>query len=246
LGGGIYAREGAHGILDRCIIENNRATTSSGGLYLTHAFDWRLEACTVRRNDLGQTPFAFGPVGLFTELSSVVLRDCHFYDNGVDSPGSHAGACSISRSIAVIENTVFRDNQASSGWGGGALCVSGSERSDVTLRYCLIENNTGVGSGGGVVLDMYDRLLMEDCEIVNNHASSAGGVLARAYADLTLRRCRITDNSAGNYGGGISIDSPANARWPDSPSRVGRSSAPQGVVGSYARRDPVPSSPIAR
>ena len=81
--------------------------------------------------------------------------------------------------------------------GGGLLIAN----SDVTIRYCQIQNNKAL-DGGGLTIVM-SKPVMDKNTITNNEADENGGGVTSYNSCFTLKGNEITDNKAGRYGGGL-------------------------------------------
>jgi hypothetical protein len=176
-GGGIYSL-GTATILDSTL-SNNTADGSHGGAGggLLIAGTLTMTNTTVRAN----------------------LADNGYY-------GAAGGAGLLLSGTAEIIDCRIKDNQMESNfWPGQGGGVSTGTGSDVTLRGCLIKNNSGVGPGGEVVsgggVASRGTLLMADCAVVDNTADTGGGVFIQDLSTATLKRCTMAGNVADGGGG---------------------------------------------
>jgi hypothetical protein len=124
----------------------------------------------------------------------------------------HEGAFQV-----TIDGFTIRD-------GVGISMSSGSPQNRVTIRNCVIVNNSRLGrsgvsaEGGGIRLHTFGsfpfpfndpQIRIEDCIIRGNQGSRGGGIWISHEARIT--NCVITDNLATGAGGGIYYD-PSSAR----------------------------------
>jgi len=106
---------------------------------------------------------------------------------------------------ALIEGLTIRNG--SSDGGGGVLNYV-----DLTLRHCVVTENTANNSGGGGIQSIDGSLTVEDCVISNNEEtnSSGGGILSgggwATTATLALRNSLVEGNTAAFTGGGLLVE----------------------------------------
>ena len=108
------------------------------------------------------------------------------------------------RTQTTITNCAFVDNKATN---GGAFFITGSgtsnsqmdfQRAQVTMDNGVIRGNSASNAGGGVYLNNYAHLFLNDSNILENIASSGGGIymLSNAYAKyLDIIGGQIIDNT---------------------------------------------------
>lgn len=101
----------------------------------------------------------------------------------------------------VIEGLTIRNGSAA---GGGGILNNGN----LTLRHCVVTQNTTNNSGGaGIKSATGSTLTVEDCVISNNDEtnSGGGGIATLGTATLTLRNSLIENNTAAWTGGGLGV-----------------------------------------
>jgi hypothetical protein len=113
--------------------------------------------------------------------------------------GTYTGVFSIGKSVTVIgagiDQTII--DRAGSPQG---IIISGGAPPTVVISNLTVRNSINIGSGGGVVI-VNGTVSLRDCVIQNNTAWSGGGI--ENWGDLTIERCTISGNVAtGNFGGG--------------------------------------------
>ncbi len=184
-GGGIYFVPNIWtGVLQNCVISDNRAGVSGGGVYGfggTKAFGCIVNNCTVRNNsaDTGG--------GLFLTSYTdgiLMLTNCLIESNSAN--GGIAGGMYYGRGTKnIIQNCIIRGNKtkvyANSTSGGGGIAFEVG--STLTIVNCLIYNNVSAGYGGGMgMMNASSSGLGElyNCTIVSNKSTyGGGGIYAR-------------------------------------------------------------------
>lgn len=108
--------------------------------------------------------------------------------------GAHSGRSVLDGFVITGGNANGSDWHYS--YGGGIL---GDEyQADPLIRFCTIELNTSVQTGGGA----YVQGRFEDCLVRFNYSVGYGGGLA-GIREVT--RCVIEANGCGQYGGGLEV-----------------------------------------
>jgi len=137
---------------------------------------------------------------LFSIGKSVTVIGAGVDQTIIDRGGNPLGIqITLDPSQTVIISDLTVQNGISSGMGGGISISNGT----VTLRDCVVQNNTAVNGGG---IDNWGTLIIERCAIQGNVATTGGGGGIRNVGNLTIIESRIVDNHAGNAfasGGGI-------------------------------------------
>jgi hypothetical protein len=133
------------------------------------------------------------------------------------APGSVLDCCAISGSVnggvrmlsrtAEIRNCTLANN---SGNGGIYAIIANG---DLTVRDCILTNNSGSGSGGIQANFASGDLTVENCVLAGN--SSTGGSGGAISAGLTagnasIKACAATNNTARYYAGGIYLSTGTN------------------------------------
>lgn len=133
--------------------------------------------------------------------SPLTISRCLFRGNTAAGTDGNGGGLHIYSADAVlITDTEFRDNHADGG-GGGARTDGGT----MTLRDCLFADNSANRLHGGALrLDLEGsttEVLLERCELRDNHSVSWAGGIQTYVSSLTLRNCLLVGNEGSNSGG---------------------------------------------
>ncbi len=113
--------------------------------------------------------------------------------------GTYTDVFSIGKSVTVIGAGVSQTILDRSGNPQGIL-IDNISPPTVIISDLTIQNSDNAGPGGGVVI-WNANVTLRDCVIQNNTASSGGGI--ENWGALTIERCTISGNVAtGNFGGG--------------------------------------------
>jgi hypothetical protein len=114
--------------------------------------------------------------------------------------GTYADVFSIGKSVTVIGAGVGLTIIDRGGAPQGILVDHSISPPTVTISDLTIQNSTNAGPGGGVVIWNAD-VTLRDCVIQDNSAWSGGGI--DNSGELTIERCTISGNSATeDFGGG--------------------------------------------
>ncbi|MEO1534221.1 MAG: right-handed parallel beta-helix repeat-containing protein [Planctomycetota bacterium] len=186
-GGGIFGAN-ASPTLRLLIVQDNAASDTGGGLYIT-------------ADDTDPL-----------EIVPVVIDQCEFINNSAEDGG---GAAIVDS--ATITDSRFRGNDATGLGGGLYLRGDGSFvvedcRIDNNTAIRTGPDASLFGFGGGIATFMLDNgdVSIVDCRINDNTAGSrGGGVYFGNSGRQTIRQSRVFGNviTMGNsFGGGISID----------------------------------------
>ncbi len=207
--------------IEDCLIEDNHATTITGGLYAGQRLTMR--NTTVRGNS---SPTAAGGVYL-KGPGPHVIEGCVFENNAAgenDVTAHHSGALSVETSTnqVRVRETLFVNNTAT-GRGGAVSVITGVARFDT----CVFESNSSP-RGGAVWISDVDIALANNCLFVANEASAFGGCVyneqlfnavnctfvdnisastndtfegARADAITNLLNCVVVNPGPGSHGG---------------------------------------------
>ncbi|MCZ7640007.1 MAG: right-handed parallel beta-helix repeat-containing protein [Verrucomicrobia bacterium] len=99
------------------------------------------------------------------------------------------------RSVVTLVGLTIMGGKAAA---GGGIVVFGT----LTMRDCVLRNNTAAGYGGGIVTDRGATCVIQDCTISDNSAGNYGGGTAFGPGQVSLENCTLAGNRAG-IGGGI-------------------------------------------
>jgi parallel beta helix pectate lyase-like protein/disaggregatase-related protein len=169
-GGGL---EYCTGQIQDCTLEENYAGNSGGAVYLWGG-DPRLqiERCTFRRN------YASSGGGLFFADTDPVLVDCTLADNEAYDGGAIYAAHFDNPSYPTLTGCVLRTNSAER-YGGAILC-SGS---DMRVARCIWQGNNAEDVGGAIACYDGSEVRMTNCTFYENSAPQGN---ALAYFSSSL------------------------------------------------------------
>jgi len=173
-----------------------------GAIAIVDGSDLSLRHCMMVENE------GKAGAGLDVETGcTAYLYDCDIIGNQGPTTGGV-----LLRGDVTMEHCRIVGNMATgaAGVAGGGIGVLGG---NPTLRFCVINDNTSGGSGGGIFF-VGDATfgLLEDCQILRNRCDGdegrGGGVSISSFATPTLRRCVIAGNTTtGEWsdGGGVHV-----------------------------------------
>jgi parallel beta-helix repeat protein len=160
--------------------------------------------CALCHNYSHNANYNGGGGGIFVIQGSPIVEYCHIYDNYVDSGG---GICTLEAGSALIQYNVIEDNTALYSGGGMYLGVRSSPSA---IGNVIRNNNCSSGwGGGGITLWNWYAMSPVSKTIINNllyhnSASDAGGGIYTRYDLSFIYNNTIVNNSA-NRGGGIYV-----------------------------------------
>jgi len=184
-GGGVFCLSNAT-VFD-CIISNNAAISSGGGV-----FGGTLSNCTLVQNSASHG----GGAASSTLNNCLIIGNSAYFGGGADSAtlnhctlaGNSAGAGG-GATFSTLKNCVLSSNAAIFGGGGY----------DSTLNDCLLTGNSATNWGGGVI-----SCTLNGCTLAGNSAANGGGAsigLPETPA-MVMNNCIIyynTASSSANY-----------------------------------------------
>jgi parallel beta-helix repeat protein len=141
-GGGV---SGAGVVLSmkRCVVSDNQASGSGGGIYLSSSSSLILESSRVMRNTAGNMG---GGIFLSSATGNSSLLRAWIFANSAAAGG---GGISVLSGQASLETVMLVDNTVTQpGAAGAGLAANGAA---ITLSYTTLARNTG-GAGSGVSL----------------------------------------------------------------------------------------------
>jgi predicted outer membrane repeat protein len=137
-----------------------------------------------------------GTQGLNAAGTATVTLDSVLIDGNDNTVGSGG---IYSQAVLDINDSIIRDNTASSNSFAGGITNAGS--GILTITGTTIEDNTG---GYGGVQNTAGQLAITGGVIQNNHANSGGGGIAVVSGGpITITGAQILNNTAATLGGGI-------------------------------------------
>ena len=113
----------------------------------------------------------------------------------------------------IVVNVEHLTLKGGSFQAGGALHMA--VRSRVSLRDCVLTENSATSYGGGAIFASRGELLLDRCVIENNGGGTGGALLADGVSDWTIRESRLRGNR-GSWGAALTLRDGANVRIEDS------------------------------
>lgn len=104
----------------------------------------------------------------------------------------------------IIEGFTIKSGTGTSGlgggnrFGGGVACLG----SGATFRKCAIENNQTNYYGGGMYIENFAQVYLENCTIRNNITTKRGGGIYVTNGTLNLTDCLLEHNTNSTENGG--------------------------------------------
>lgn len=193
-GGAIRIRGGAVTLED--VVVQDVAAQRGGAIDCTNA------GMTIVRSTFQRNEARTGDGGALlidrceTALSAVTFEGNRAAMNGGAVSGSF-------QQLSVTEGSVFRDNHATYGRGGG---IDWAEASEVSLDDARFEGNSARNAGGGVRLHAVELGLVDSSTFDGNATSaldSLGGGFHATDSTVTLESVTLMLNHAGAHGGGF-------------------------------------------
>lgn len=207
-GGGVFVDRRSIVTINNSTISGNTAFRRGGGLYTYENSITIINNSTISNNTVseGSGGGGIGHGGYVLNLTNVVLSDNRSY--GFNSGGGGFGGglyANTGNNSIGISNSTISDNHAD-GDGGGMRVRGGN----LTIIDSLINDNTGTGSGGAIVLVPYagnppsgtiNRSIISNNEVIG--VSGSGGGISSSLP-VSVTDSIISGNSVGGSGGGVS------------------------------------------
>ena len=205
-GGGLYLSNVSSATVARCVIQDNTAADSGGGVYARKA-SVVIEKCLFAHNRTHSEYGGMGGGGLFlSEGSSSRIIDTTFSSNSTYREG---GGIFCTDSSLELDRLVFSLNEAHEQGGGVSFYNSSG-----ILSQCVFEANQCVkgdgwyGNGGGGMYCEYTSPVVDSCTFSYNQAAqNGGGFMSLEDSIPVFRNCVFEGNAAGDRGGGWSSTS---------------------------------------
>ena len=150
----------------RCTFIGHRTSTFGAAIVAVGNPEVVVEDCHFEKNVAHNT--ARGG-GLYTDTSTVTLRDTVFLENRA---GSGGGALYPNSGDLEVKRCLFAKNSATL-TGGGAIRLSGTAVASV--RSSTFTDNTAAGGPGGALLHESGSISFEDCILWNDAPDEFGG-----------------------------------------------------------------------
>ena len=182
-------------IIEHCIIRNNNATESGGGLRCVSASP-TITDCEIRDNQTTSNGGAIACLNSDPQIVRTTLVRNHANLSG--------GGVYCYRASPLIANCDIAGNRALAS-GGGVYCTLNSAP---TLRSSTITNNRAL-IGGGLANENGSLPQVLACSVSQNNADDHGGGLAMIETGADLTHTRIELNAA-QRGGGLYLEGVAD------------------------------------
>jgi hypothetical protein len=177
-GGGLFVA-GGNATLQSCLISNNTAVISNGGL--------------ANETSTGG--------GIDCEAGTLALNNCTVVSNlavGAGSPSTEAGGgVYLDNAAATLaaRGSVFQGNSAPGGFGGAAAMGNGA------LNNCVFSSNAAT-FGGALWIGGNGQTLATNCIVARNTASLGGAVYSSVAAVAgAFENCTVAYNSPDAFNG---------------------------------------------
>ncbi|MFH1311919.1 MAG: right-handed parallel beta-helix repeat-containing protein [Candidatus Eisenbacteria bacterium] len=194
-----------------CIIEDNIAGGSGGGILLGNFSDATLLDCVINNNEAGKNGG-----GLQCIVSDPIITGCTFSNNrgftSANISGSGGGA-NFEDSDSEISDCVFYGNTII-GSGGGLSC--GGYSAGLVLVNSTVYGNSSTKLVGGVACSVPSRPVRVENVII---ASSGAGVGLYVYPnpDVSIACCNVWGNAGGDWVGNVADFLGVNGNFSDCP-----------------------------
>ncbi len=176
-GGGLQCSNGAAPLIERCIIRNNLAGVG-GGIYSKNASPTVVDTqISGNRTDI----IGAGGVGA-VQGGSIRLEGCRILDNVAMGFAGNGGGVQVNGAAAVLENCLIAGNRGTL-YGGGLIAVNGAR---VEVRNTTIADNVSEAEGGGVYANT-TSLRISDSILWGNLPEQiflAGGAIDVTYTNV--------------------------------------------------------------
>ena len=205
-GGGLYVASAVQ--ISSCLFRDNESafhTNTSGtvgiGMYVASKVDVTVESTTFRNNKGGSCGGAVYTQGFSSFKNTLFESNSSYHSGAVHNGGTTS-----------VEECLFRDNSATSGFAG-ALRNQGSR---ANLSNTSFIRNTS-GNHGGAIQNNRSQMTITNCKFEGNTSAADGGAIANwGGGTMTVTSSSFIANSAVNGG---SITNMVNASS-DSPSSL--------------------------
>jgi predicted outer membrane repeat protein len=178
-GGGINCTLGGTVLADRCVIKDNAATYSGGGLHSTG------DSVVLTQCSIGGNRTIGSGGGIYVWDVELRIEHCTFTDNQAEVEGGAICAEDAPASVrAIISGSVLAGNSATI---GGALYSSNRYYYRFDISNCTIVGNRASDHGDGIVYENPDHAsVLKNC-ILWDHAGdplAGGGLFEVSYCDI--------------------------------------------------------------
>jgi fibronectin-binding autotransporter adhesin len=206
-GGGVVISNGTLKVTESLIVGNMASADAGGGIYISPS-----GIVTIVNSEIGRNTATSGGgidnVGKLTVAGSTISNNTAAEGGGLDS---------ILNDAINITRSLFIDNQATGGAGGG-ISISNSSTltiSKLTFSGDIFRDNSASTAGGGMAVanssNTVPITVTGSTFDGNTSGSLGGGVYASSASSLTLMMSHFTGNTAGT-GAGAFLYSPAGVK----------------------------------
>lgn len=222
-GGGIYAYYAAVTV-DNCVVTNNYAQTSGGGIAVagdnstltvtnstisannTYGIGGGItmldySAATISRSTISNNSAYLVGGGIGTQLASITIQQSTITDNSAGGGGGVFVHNDNSNALSIVDSTVSGNSATGTGYyyggtGGGVY----ARHVSASITNSTIASNTAATLGGGVVSHIDDNgyyaATLANSTVSGNSASQGGGLAQTDSGVITLTNSVIGGNSA--------------------------------------------------
>jgi hypothetical protein len=180
-GGGIYNGQHATLEVNQTTVQDNRANSVGGGLFLSPSGIFTATNSTF----IGNTTAGGSGGGIYVEGGSAAMVSESMI---TQNEAAHGGGGVHARfSTVVLSSTSIIENNAGS-WGGGIL-----NNGTLDVSNCTISSNTTDTEGGGFY-NLGGGLSLNSSTISNNESGNGGGGIYQQDGNVTLQNTILGDN----------------------------------------------------
>ncbi len=194
---------------------------AGGALFTGWRTTLEIDNCIFENNDGTAGNLERGGGAITTDSEgSVTIRNSLFRNNR----GANGGAINSLLSGFTLENTIFINNDSTSGadsagkGAGGAVYIDGASKNDgktkgiVDIKNCIFRGNKSAVEGGTVFSWVYepDQVYIDRVLFENNTTEGYGGALRHGNGFLSLSNSLFVGNTAHRQGGAFWISKTPN------------------------------------
>ena len=198
-GAGIACPSNANPTISNCLITNNTAIQSGGGIRCDGILT--ITDCTISDNNAS---IGGGGIYCLGNDAAATITDCIISMNSVSDDTSvyGGGIYALYSDDITISNSTISENTATShnnsAYGGG---IYFRESSNATLANCILtENNASGGTpsfGGGMYCQTNSNPTITECAILDNNADNGGGIYSSGSNPM-LMHSQVCGNEQGD------------------------------------------------
>ena len=182
------------------IIENNRAGSDGGGIYISRA-NPSIVCSSIRIVNNYAKSHGGGIVIQNTNRFGTYIH-MNILNNNCTSDGGGMYIGFGNDHIKII-HSIIEYNEASQEGGGVFLFTNNGDSGSFEIDYSQINHNIA-RNGGGIYADQQNNVTISGTEIIDNHVTwNGGGIYIGQENEVMLQGTTVVDNDAINYGGGV-------------------------------------------